>query len=1009
MKFDSTGYARNFNVFFSLLALLSGLLFSNQSFATHSSGADLQYTWVSGNTFNVVVTFYRDCAGVAAPTNITLNAKSTTCSKNQNYTLAFDPASGQEITFPCRTVTTVCTTPSSVYAGYQQYRYSGNVTLPQKCADWVFSFYVCCRNCAITTLNNPCSDNMYVEATLNNIIAPSNSSPQFTNIPVAFFCVNQSQVFNHGVYDPDGDSLVYQFITPKTYNTTTSTVGTVTFNAGFSATSPLTSSPAVTLNSSNGDITMNPTVNGEIGVCAIKVTEYRGGVAIGSAIRDMQFLTRVCNPNFLPTASGMNGTNVFNTVVCPGSTLSFTVNSADPNAADTVTMTWNISMPSATFSTVGAKLPVGTFSWTPTLADARSQPYSFIVTVRDNACPYAASQTYSFNITVPVITASVTSPTFNGYNVNCRSGATATATATGGGGTAPYTYSWNPSGQTTQTAINLSANTYAVTVTDASGCTKSTSITLTQPPTSVSSSIPSSTNVSCNGGTNGATASASGGIPTYSYSWSPGGQTTATATNLSANNYTVTVTDQNGCTSQQTVAITQPTALTATISSFTNVSCNGNSNGAITASPAGGTAPYTHHWSNGASTAAVTGLAPGTYADTVRDAHNCQFIITQVITQPGAALGIPSSTVSTSNALCFGSANGTANVNPSGGTGPYTITWSNGDVGNTADSLAAGTYSVQIVDVNLCTFDSTIIISEPTVLAASFVNYGTTAFGTDIACHGDTTATVKISPTGGTAPYTYSWNTGSTLDSIIHRGAGVYSVTTTDAHGCTRLDAYTVTEPTAISHALTVHNVQCKGESSGWIRTNISGGAPTYTYSWTPGSTTADTLYYIPAGFYQVVTTDLNGCQVTDTVTISEPDTLVPLILPSTYIGAVNLSCYNDSSGSATINVFGGTGPFTYLWSDGSSAITATNLQAGGVEVHVIDANGCSIIKDTVLTQPTPFAYNPAFHDPGCFGDSSGYISLNLSGSTPPYNYLWDTGSTSDSIFNLPTDYTHVL
>ncbi|MFN8165335.1 MAG: SprB repeat-containing protein [Bacteroidia bacterium] len=964
---------------------------------------------MSGNTFHVTVSFYRDCAGVAAPA-ITLNARSASCSKNQDYTPAFDPSTGYEITFPCRTVTTICTNASSTYAGYQFYRYEGDVTLPQKCTDWIFSFYVCCRNCAISTLNNPCSDNMYIEATLNNVAASNNNSPQFTNIPVAFFCVNQAQIYNHGVYDPDGDSLVYAFITPKTYNTSTGTTGTVTFKPGYSATNPLSSSPAVTLDAHTGDINMTPTVNGEIGVTAIRVTEYRNGVAIGSVIRDMQFLTRICNPNFLPTSTGINGTSVFNAVVCPGSNLNFTVSSGDPNATDTVTMTWNSSIPGATFNTVGAKLPVGTFNWTPTISDARSQPYSFVVTVRDNACPYAASQSYSFNITVPVITATVTSPTYNGYNVACRSGSTGSATATGGGGTSPYTFSWTPSGQTTQTAINLSSTTYTVTVTDASGCTKTATVNLTQPPTSVSSSIPASTNVSCNGGSDGsATATASGGISPYTYSWLPGSQTTSTASNLSANSYTVTVTDLNGCTSQQTVLITQPAILNGSISTFSNVTCNGNANGSITASASGGTAPYTHHWSNGATTATVTGLGPGTYRDTIRDAHNCQTIVSQIITQPGGALGIPSSTVSTTNAACFGSTNGTATVNPAGGTAPYSITWSNGDIGNTADSLAAGTYTVHIVDANLCTFDSTISITQPNALAGAFVNYGTTAFGTDIACHGDTTATVKISVSGGTAPYTYAWNTGATIDSVKNRGAGVYTVVTTDAHGCTRQDSYTVTEPTSIAHSLTVHNVQCKGESSGWIRTTVSGGAPAYTYSWAPGGTTADTLYYIPAGFFQVIVTDLNGCVVIDTVTITEPDTLVPLILPSTYIGAVNLSCYNNNSGSATVNVFGGTPPFIYLWSDGSTTVTANNLNAGGVEVHVVDANGCSIVRDTTLIQPTPFAYAPVIHDPGCYGDSSGFISLHTSGSTPPYTYAWSEGSTTDSVFHLPTGNYYVI
>lgn len=986
------------------IGLLLLCLTSFQAKATHSSGADLQYTWISGNTYRVVVSFYRDCAGVAAPTSISLNAASTSCGRNQNYTLSLDAASGNEITFPCRTVITKCTNSASTYAGYQQYRYIGNVTLPAQCSDWVMSFYVCCRNCAITTLNNPCSDNMYIEATLNNLIAQNNNSPQFTNIPVALICVNQSFTYNHGVFDPDGDSLVYSFINPKTFNTSTNTIGSVTFNPGYSSSSPLTSSPAVSLNSVNGDIIMNPTVNNEIGVTAIIVREYRNGVLIGSVIRDMQFLTRICNPNFLPTSTGINGSNVFNVTVCPGTNINFTVNSADPNATDTVVMNWNSSIPGATFNTVGAVLPVGTFNWTPTLADARDQPYTFIVTVRDNACPFAGSQTYSFVIDVPKITATINSPLFNGYNVACRSGATASATVVANGGNIPYTYLWNPSGQTNATATALSANNYTVTVTDVTGCTKTASVSITQPPTSISTSVSASTNVSCFGGSNGtATASVTGGITPYTYLWTPSGQTTAAATGLSAQVYTVRATDLNGCTSQQTVTITQPTALSAVVSGFTNVTCKNNANGTITITPSGGTGPYTHHWSNNATTAAVTNLGPGTFTDTIRDVNNCQFLISQTITEPAVVLGIPSSSLSTTNVSCFGGANGTATVNPTGGSGPYTVTWSNGDAGNTADSLAAGAYIVHIADVNGCAFDSTITITAPTVLAPSLVNYATTPGGTDIACNGQTTGKVKVIASGGTSPYTYSWNTGATLDSIINRAAGIYTVVITDAKGCTSSLTDTLTEPAALTNPWSIRNVACKGESSGYIIAHVAGGSPSYTYTWAPAISTTDSAYRIPAGFYQLTVTDLNGCSRVDTITITEPSTLVPLILPSTYIGAVNLRCFGDSSGSATVNVFGGTAPFTYSWSDGSTTASINNLSAGSIKVLVVDDNGCSIEKDTILNQPPPFQYASVINDPRCFGDSSGYIVLNVSGSTPPYSYTWNNGDVTDSTGHLTT------
>ena len=994
---------------FILIAFLF-FLKSEDAFATHSAGAELSYTWISGNNFEVKASFFRDCAGVAAPNSISLNVKSASCGKTIDFTLNKEAGPIQEITYPCYTVQTKCTNSSSPYLGYQKYVYSNIITLPQQCSDWNFNFFICCRNCAITTLNNPCNNNMYIEATLNNLIAPTNSSPKFTNVPVAFICINQTSTYNHGVIDLNGDSLVYSFISPRTYNTATSATGTVTYNPGFSFTSPLTSSPGATINSVNGDITMTPTVINEIGATAILVREYRNGVLIGSVIRDMQFITMNCNPNILPVASGINGTAQFTATACPGIPFSFTVNSSDANVADTVFMTWNSAITNATFTSSASTRPVGTFSWTPSIADARSQPYSFTVMVRDNACPTNGLQIVSFSIIVPTLTASVSSPQFNGYNVSCLSGGNGTATATPGGGTAPYSYSWNPSGQTTQTAVNLSAFAYIVTVTDSKGCTKTASISLTQPPSSLSSSLSATTNVSCNGGNNGSsTISGSGGIGPYTYLWTPSAQTTATATSLSSLSYTAKVTDQNGCTSQQSILISQPTVLNASISSFQNVSCQGNANGSIQTSFSGGTAPYNHRWSNGDTTANISGLAPGVYSDTIRDSKGCTKIISQAISQPGSAVSIPGSSLSATNVSCYGGNNGTANIFPSGGTLPYTVTWSNGDIGNSADSLSKGSYRVQIADGNGCTFDTTIQISEPLILTSVFSGVSMAPSGHNIRCNGDTTGKAKVLPSGGTIPYSFLWSNSVTVDSINNVPAGTYSVVITDNNGCTFSDTIILTEPTILNDSLVFRNVGCKGEPSGGVRAVTYGGATSYSYVWSNGPVVIDTVGDLQAGFYQVTITDTNNCQVTDTITIQEPDTLVPLILPSTFIGATNVKCFGDSSGNAVVNVFGGTPPFTYLWSQNSVDSFATNLKAGLISVRVVDSNGCSIIRNKMLTEPLPFSYNPIAHNPDCYGDSSGYIVLNTSGNTTPYSFNWSNAMTTDSIGGLFSGTYYVI
>lgn len=211
----------------NLLCILFSICFfniGNNAFASHASGSDLTYRWISGDTYEVSVSFYRDCQGVAAPTTVNLNVSSISCSQNFSVTLNRIAGTGQEITFPCNPALTYCN--GGTFPGVQQYVFRGNVTLPMQCIDWVFSYSLCCRSCAISTITNQANCNngttgnaLYVEALLNNVIADHNSSPTFTNIPLAFICANQSFTFNHGVIDINGDSLDYSFIAPKRSST----------------------------------------------------------------------------------------------------------------------------------------------------------------------------------------------------------------------------------------------------------------------------------------------------------------------------------------------------------------------------------------------------------------------------------------------------------------------------------------------------------------------------------------------------------------------------------------------------------------------------------------------------------------------------------------------------------------------------------------------------------------------------------------------------------------------
>jgi len=263
-----------------------------------------------------------------------------------------------------------------------------------------------------------------------------------------------------------------------------------------------------------------------------------------------------------------------------------------------------------------------------------------------------------------------------------------------------------------------------VTITDANGCTDSSSVTITEPASLIASAVVDS-NVSCNGGSDGgATASATGGTTAYSYSWS-NGSTTASVTGLTAGTYSVTITDANGCTDSASVTITEPGILAATAVVDSNVSCYAGSDGGASASASGGTSPFTFAWSNSATTASITGVTAGTYSVTVTDANGCNFIDSVTITEP-TELDVTATVVG--NTSCASSASGVGSASGSGGTPAYTFAWSSGSTSSIATGLGTGTHTVTITDANGCTDTTSITIVvqdtiDPVVITANDTVY----------------------------------------------------------------------------------------------------------------------------------------------------------------------------------------------------------------------------------------------------------------------------------------------
>ena len=415
----------------------------------------------------------------------------------------------------------------------------------------------------------------------------------------------------------------------------------------------------------------------------------------------------------------------------------------------------------------------------------------------------------------------------------------------------PYTYAWSNGGNT-NTISNLCAATYTVTITDKDGCQEPFSYDVTSPPAIVIDDSTYSAFI-CDGGSNGfIDVDASGGTGTLTYDIG-GGNTNndGNFTGLVAGNYTVTITDGNGCSITSGIYTLQDNAVITITDTHVDPLCNGDSNGSINISVNGGTSPYTFSWTTADGTIPAgqetqedpTGLTAGTYDLTVTDAVNCIKTYSVVLSDNGI-LTITEDNIQ--NISCNGLTDGIISITVSGGTGAgtYTYNWTesaggSGVVNGQEDQsgLSAGTYNVIVTDGNTCTVDSTWTLTEPSAIVITEDDVQ------NVQCNGATDGFIHITTTGGTGvgTYTFNWSTadGSGLvagqEDQDNLTAGTYDLDVVDGNGCHQLQSWTITEPSVIVITENdVQQVQCNGGNDGYIHITTTGGTGvgTYTFNW---------------------------------------------------------------------------------------------------------------------------------------------------------------------------------
>ncbi len=569
--------------------------------------------------------------------------------------------------------------------------------------------------------------------------------------------------------------------------------------------------------------------------------------------------------------------------------------------------------------------------------------------------------------------------------IRCNGSSTGSFEVVGIDGKQPYSYQWS-TGATTAAISGLIAGDYSVTISDELGQSVSFDYTLSDPPV-LEAAIGQEQDVSCPEGTNGILfAEVSGGTPDYTYSWS-NGATGNIVENLPAGMYEVTVSDNVGCQMTASYELTEPPALSLALEAVQGVDCAGAANGALAVSADGGTPGYTYNWSNGGSGPEIDGLGPGDYTVTATDAEGCTETATYQVPTNGS-LNVDLEELD--DVSCAGGSDGFISVSASGGQGPYTYNWSNGQSGNILSDVSEGGYGLTVSDALGCEAITTYMIEEAAALDLASLSVQ------DVDCFGGSDGSISLQGSGGTPPYSYQWNIDVNGNTINNLSAGEYTVTVFDAVECTYSMSFEIAEPAnLVLNNGEISPISCADSADGAIAMSVSGGTPPLHYQWNTGATTS-LLNNLVAGDYSATITDANGCTLMAEYELSAPD---PIALSEIQIS--DTSCADSADGSISGMVSGGTPPYTYQWPSGATNYPISGLASGEYVLTITDSEGCNLQQSFAIDAPPALELaTDLILDATCFDQANGSASVSASGGVSPYSYFWDTGNIDSAISN---------